>query len=144
MEGLLKVAEQLVINRLISNSAPVTGVTKARLALLGLSGFLCLVGATFFTIATYFWALSVYDKPTALFIVSGIMFVIAVLCVILYSFISYMMNKRIKETKEEAIKTAAILLEVANQELSIAVQKNPEMSMALATLAGWIAAKKVI
>ena len=72
------------------------------------------------------------------------MFVIAVLCVILYSFISYMMNKRIKETKEEAIKTAAILLEVANQELSIAVQKNPEMSMALATLAGWIAAKKVI
>lgn len=145
MNSLFAVAENLLIDRLISNGAPFTGSNKAGLGLIALAGFMFLMSMGFFTWAAYIWMANNLDPLTAAIITGGITFLVASLCTLgAYALLKYK-RYRIKKLKNEVSETInQVLAEFTGDEITQPIKDNPKSSALIASVAGLIVGDQIL
>jgi uncharacterized protein (DUF849 family) len=138
MNALYALAEQAVINGVLSKNTPFMRKNKVGLGLAALSGLLFFTSVVFAIIAAYGWLLATYAQPIAALIVAA-----AVLGgSIIVGFTGYaLLRKRPKPAMQEGEITTLIAdaVRLIDEELAEPVQDNPKTAVALAGLAGFVA-----
>lgn len=144
MNSILAMAEQLVLDKIISDKAPVTGESKIKVFLIAFSGFMALIGIGFISYATYLW-LSVHYPPVAVMAAMGgiALFFSLLSALVVYNIVEYK-NRKIKEMRLEIFKVAEDALNIFEKELSVPVNDNPKTSVLIASLAGYLAGDRFL
>lgn len=144
MRGSLKVAEQLVISRLISKGFSPSGKTGAGMSFLTLSGLLLLVAVGFFVYAAHLWFAKTYEPEVAFAMTGGVIVFFALLSALgAYGVHAYKKQKA-EIIKKEILHKMEDFFEAANDELGEPIQDNPKTSMLIASLAGFAAGERLL
>lgn len=144
MSNLLATAENLLIDRILSDDSPFSGKSKARLGLSTLAGLLLAVALGFFIYASYIWMTSNYPPETAAIMAGGLTLLTSCICSLSAYAIAHYKRTRIKQMKQDMTKTMQNALEMADDELSQPIKDNPKTAILIASLAGFIAGEKLI
>jgi F0F1-type ATP synthase membrane subunit a len=144
MNGVKLIAEQLLINSILSNGAPFTGKTKVGLGLIGLSGILLFIGTGFMIYAGYIWLSAQYSPELAAAFTGASMMAAALVCALCaYAFLHYRRYnmRRVRKDVETALHMA---LEFVDDELGSPIRENPKTAAAIALIAGFLTGDKVL
>jgi len=142
MGALLATAESLVIDRLLSSDAPMTGKSKAGFGLFAFAGLMLLVAVGFFLYAAFLWLDGNYAPEVAAMLAGALTAGVALICgLIAYGVLLYKRH-RIRKMRQEIAGTVQTALELADEELSQPVRENPKMAVLVASLAGYIVGEK--
>lgn len=138
MSGALKVAEQLLMNRIISNNFPLSGKTKAGLGFGALSGLLVLIGISFLIYAAHLWLTNNFAADAAAALTGCMAFVLAGLSGLTALGVMQYKKSKAEKIKQEIQHTIMQAIEVANDEFGEPIKENPKTAVTAATLAGFM------
>lgn len=138
MNPALAIAEQMLVDRLMSNKAPLTGESKAKLALLVFSGVMGSAALGFAIYALYLWLSTSFTPLTTMLGMAGAMGLLSLIAIALFFGVSKLKRRIIKQKRDEIIKLAEDALKVINHEASEPIKENPLTSTLIATFAGFI------
>lgn len=138
MNPAFAIAEQMLMDRLMSNKAPLTGESKIKLILLTFSGVMILGTIGFALYAMYLWLSSNYAPTTVMFSMAGAMATLSVLAINMYFAISAYKRRKIKQKRDEMIVIAKDILSVANHEFSEPIKDNPLTATLIAAFSGYV------
>lgn len=144
MNAALAIAEQMLIDRLMSNKAPLTGESKIKFTLLAFAGSMALGTIGFLLYAMYLWLNANYDPTVVMFSMAGVTSLLSLLAINLFFALSAYKKRKIKEKRDEIIKIAEDTLTIANHKLSEPIKESPLTATLIASLAGFIAGEKLI
>ncbi len=143
MNGLLKVAEQLVVDRLISNDFPLTGSSKARLSFGALSGLFALAGLCFFIFAAYLWLTSNFAPDVAAALAGLLVMIVSGVLALSGYLIKRYKRKRVEELRDDIRESILEALDVLNDEYGAPVRENPKASVCAASAAGYMVGQRL-
>lgn len=144
MTPLFAIAENLLIDRLVSNDAPLTGKSKAGIGLTFFAGFMLLTACGFFIYAAYLWMSSRFEPEIAASIAGGFTLMLSALCALgAYAIVQYK-RYRLSKLKSEITDTMYSALDLAETELAEPIKNNPKTAVLVASLAGFIAGEKFL
>lgn len=143
MSGLLKVVEQILIDRVISNDFPLTGKSKARLSTGALSGLLAFVALCFFIFAAYLWLTSNYAPDVAAALMGLLVLSLAGITALTGYLITRYKRKRVAQLREEIQDSIATALQVANDEYGAPVKEHPKAAVSAASAAGYMLGQRL-
>jgi len=144
MHALIGIAEQMIIDRLVSGHAPLTGRSKAVMALYGFAGFLL---ALAFGYAVYAFNLSmtgIYTPELAALMTAGLCLGLAILAVLSAILVTMLRRRKAAQFKRDAFEMAENLIAYVDEELKQPVNDNPKTALAIASIAGLIAGKRFL
>ena len=144
MSALLQTAEQMLVNRIISNAMPFTGRTKAGLGLAALTGLLVLTGFGFLVYAAFLWMNANYEPQVAAFYAGAGAFALAIITTLAAYLIMQYKQRRAEKARQELLQTIHLAMDVADEELSKPINENPKTTLLLASLAGYILADRFL
>ena len=136
MRLLLPIIEQAIINGVISKGAPLMHKNKAGLGLLALSGLITLVALGFLIFAGYGWLLINYDQPTAAFIVSAVLFALALVSVV-SAYFAFKKKPAVVADNSDVMQLISEITDVIGEELAEPIEEHPKTALLLASLAGF-------
>lgn len=146
MEQVFKLAENYVMQRVMSNHSPLTHANKALMALFAFGGLLLLIAIGFILSGFYQWFIQIMPLHEAnmVFGVLLLAFSLSMFCIITYGL-------RRKKEKTEALKNhmrdeVLLNLKLAQAELKDMhiLENHPKTCVALASLAGFILSEKAL
>lgn len=146
MISMLRIAESLILDRLISGQAPLTHKSKFALGMSIIAIFLMVCATGFFVYAAYLW-LSLQYEPHVTAVLSGAFALIIVIIMGIGTGLFAMYKKsRIKRFRESVTNDLQDMVANLADELDIGeyIRENPKTTLGLATLAGYIIAEKVL
>ena len=148
MRAFMLIAEQFLVDRLLSNGAPLSGKSKAGFGLMAFSGLFLIVGVLFMLYAAFIYLDATYSKDMAAFIMGGILMGLAGLTALVsYGVLRYKQRK-IRQFKQETIETVeqslGHVMGILDKELSAPVKDNPKLAIFIATAAGFLAGDKCL
>lgn len=144
MRALMLIAEQFLVNRVLSNGAPLTGKSKAGFGLMAISGLFLIIGVLFILYAAFLWLNMNYPREIAAMMMGGILMILSLIVAgISYGILRYKQRK-IRQFKQETVETVEQVLNHINHELSAPVQQNPKMAVLIATAVGFLAGDKFL
>ncbi|MCE7887576.1 MAG: hypothetical protein DYH13_08785 [Alphaproteobacteria bacterium PRO2] len=133
--------EQAIISLLMQESRPVR--TKMEPALL-FAGFLAVAGGGFLVAAGYDWLITNYDLQTARLVIgAGTMSLGIIIAAAVYSIYAEK-RKQIEGYYSILKNNIHTALEVVGEELEEPIRENPKTAVMIASLAGYIAAEKLL
>ncbi len=144
MNAALAIAEQMLMDRLMSNKAPLTGESKAKIFLISFASFMGLVAICFMFCGLYLWLSANYSLTVTMFSMAAAAALLSILAIGIFFGISKYKRQIIKKKRAEIIKIAEDTLSVANQELSQPIKENPLTSTLISAFAGFIAGDKIL
>ncbi|MGB4108026.1 MAG: hypothetical protein WBK55_09580 [Alphaproteobacteria bacterium] len=133
--------EQAIISLLMQESRPVRNQMGPALLL---AGFLAVAGSGFLVAAGYDWLVTHYDLQTARLVIGAL---ILSLGVIIAAVVYGVYNEKRKQLQgyygilKDNLHSA---LEVVGEELEEPIRENPKTAVMIASLAGYIAAEKLL
>lgn len=139
MHALMPLAEQAIVSGLLSKKAPLARKNKFGLALVALAGLFFCVAVIFSILAGYGWLLTQYSQPMAALMVSGS---VLVLCLGCGAGGYLLLKKKPRPSMAEAdiAQTMSLITDIVGDELAETIQENPKTAVAIASLAGFVAA----
>lgn len=144
MIGFLDIAEQIIVDRIISNKVPVTGESKIKFFLIALSGLLGLAGLGFSFFALYLWLSTNYTAVvTAAGLGISMLVLSALFALSTYSLILYK-RREMKRMRKDFIELTEKTLEIFEKELSKPVNDNPKTSVLISSVAGYLAGERFL
>ena len=138
MTGVLKIAEQLLMNQIISNNFPLSGKTKAGLGLSCLSGLLIFTGLVFFIYAANLWLNNNFSADIAAALTGCVAFSFAAIISLIALSISQYKKIKAAKMKQEIQHTIMQAIEIANDEFSDPIKDNPKTAVTGAALTGFM------
>ncbi len=143
MRGTFKVAEQLLISRLLSDGFSPSGKTKAGMSFLTLSGLLLLVALGFFVYAAHIWFIKNYAPEIAFSMTGGVILFFSLICALAAYIVREYKKLKVEKIKSTLIHKMEDIFEVANDEIGEPIQENPKTSVLIASLAGFAAGERL-
>ena len=146
MEQLLKIGEQVLVDRLINKHSPVTHKSKIGLFAFGLAGILFLMGIGVLLYACYVWFTMAYTPIIASMLLSALLIAASVLLCMIMVAVSAYQRRKVIQMRNDITSDISAALHMFEEEIDIsqALKDNPKTTVALATLAGFIAAEKIL
>lgn len=138
MSGALKVAEQLLMNLIISNDFPLSGKTKAGLGFGALSGLLVFTGFGFLIYAMHLWLTNNFAADVAAALTGCMAFGLAGLSGLIALGVMQYKKSKAEKMKQEIQHTIMQAIEVVNDEFGEPIKENPKTAITAATLAGFM------
>lgn len=144
MNNILSLAEQVVVDRVLSNNPPVSGKTKAGVSFMLISAFFVFIGLAFLMYAGFLWLLRNYSfEEAALGVGLGSLLLAGVIGLISYITLKYRQAK-IKQAKQDLIETMEAAIELADHEFSEPIRNNPKTSILVASVAGYVVGERFL
>ncbi len=143
MRGYMKVAEQLLISRIMSNGFPLSGKSKTGFSLMALSGLMLAVALGFFVYAAHLWFAKTYEPEVAALFTAAIALGLSVISLISSYFVLQYRKFKMRRMKDEITSKIQSTIDVANDEFGDVIQDNPKAAVALASVAGFLAGEKL-
>jgi hypothetical protein len=146
MEQVLKLAENYMIQRVVSDHSPLTHANKAALSLSIFGSILGVVALGFILFGTLLW-LHQNMPPYEAYIIFGVLLlVISIISFLIIGFIQWQKRKKTLAFKNQIRDEALLTLKLAEAEIKDLqiLENHPKTCVALASLAGFIIAEKVI
>lgn len=144
MSLLFTVAEEVLVNRVLSNKAPVTGRSKLGLIIIILTTLFVLAGLGFALYSATVWLNTVFSAHLASLIMAGALFTLALFSSALFLIYSRYKQSKVKEARQDMAETIEMGINLINKELSEPVSNNPKQAMLIASLAGFVAGDKFL
>jgi len=141
---LLGLAEQYFLRKIVSGDFPFGRTSHAASWLRVFAGILSVVGTGFLVAAMYYWLKDNYSPDVAALIAAASIFAVALLSAGIAGLIVAERRSRMAKMKDEVKKNLAAVFETLDDELGQPVRNNPGASVALAALAGFITADRLI
>jgi len=141
---LLGLAERYFLQKIVSGDFPFTRYSRAASYLRLFAGVLAVIGTCFLVAAMYYWLKNNYAPDVAALIAAASIFAVALLSAGIAGLIVIERRSRMARIKEEVKKNLAAVFETLDDELGKPVRDNPGASVALAALAGFVAADRLI
>lgn len=136
MSPYIKVAEQILIDRVVSKKFPITRKSKANLGLLALSGFFGLAGVGFLIYALHLSLGTVFQPEMAAMLTGLCLLALSAISAIVTMFIVKQKRKEVERNTKETIQHIQGFIDAANDEFGAPIQENPKTAVALATVLG--------
>ncbi len=143
MTPYIKMAEHLLIDRVVSKKFPITGKSKASFGLLALSGFFFVVGAGFFIHAAHIWFGNTYPPEIAAAYTGLLCMGLCAIAAGAMLVIIKQSRRKVEQSTKEAIHQVQGLINAANDEFGEPIQENPKTAVALATALGMAVGNKL-
>ncbi|MBI1301923.1 MAG: hypothetical protein GC137_09745 [Alphaproteobacteria bacterium] len=144
MSVLLATAENILVDRLVSDKPPFTRRSKTGFGLFALAGLLLGIALCFLIYASHLWLAENYPPETAAMFAGFLALGLAALCCLFaYGVIQYK-RSQVKKLKKEIANTMNSVLEIANEEFGQPIKDNPKTAVIIASLAGFIAGETFI
>ena len=147
--SLASLAAQIVFNSMVGPRARPVKKLKAELAIMVLAGLLGSAGAVLLILALYQW-LALYYAPPVAALIAGLALYIAAILLLIGARLAG--GKRMRRevdapSLEQKIESVAKLVEMTlgtlKREIATPVQDNPSVSLLVASIAGFLAARLV-
>lgn len=143
MEQVLKLAEDMLVKRVMSNHAPLTHTNKAMMALGVMIAALMVMGFGFMLAGLYIYLTATMPLFQALIIFGGVLILLSTVLVGLTCSIEKAKQKKIQDAQDSVKKDIIDFIkridtEMINSEL---IQNNPKSVVSLSALAGYLVAK---
>lgn len=144
MNGVLNLAEQVLVDRVLSNDAPLNGKNKTGISFALISSLFLILGFAFIFYAAFVWLQNNYPAEEAAIMMGGFaIFLAACNGLVAYGLLKYK-RKKIKQMKNELIATIEEALEFSNEELADPIKENPKSSVLIASVAGFLAGERFL
>jgi hypothetical protein len=145
MEQVLKLAENYVMQRVMSNHAPLTHANKISLVLPILIGIMSAIGAILCLSGAYIWLSNTLPLYSALSIMGGIFFIIALLLMLGFTHFNRIKAKKTRHAREQLIHDVKIGIQSLDYELSKIdlIKENPKTCVSIATVLGYVISNKL-
>lgn len=144
MNGLLGIAEQLVISSVVANNVPFASKSKVEFILLAISGFLLFLSVGFIIFGGYLWLSENYGSDVAALMVGVAVLILSLLTAAAAVAILKYKEKRFNAVTDSVLNTLQSFMSVADEELGAVVNKNPKASLAVASTLGLLLGKKFL
>ena len=143
MIPVMKLAEQVLVDRIISNKCPITRKSKAHLGVLALSCFFFITGTGFMIYAGFIWLNKVFEPEVAAAFTGLSLFALSIVFgAMVMALIRYKRVEAERSTKE-AIHNLQGMLNAANDEFGEPIQENPKTALITATMLGLAIGNKI-
>lgn len=145
MEQVLKLAENYVIKRVMSNHAPLTHANKITMVLPLLISILIALAMTLCLCGLYVWLLTIGPMHNALLILGAVFFMISLVFIIALIVFNRIKERKIKRARQQFVNDITLGFHALDSELSKIefIQKNPKICASLATILGYITSNKL-
>ncbi len=145
MEQVLRLIENYVVQRVVSNHAPLTHANKAFLSLPIIAGVLFIVGSAFCLTGLYMWLSLTLPTYQAVSILGGVFFALSIIFLIGFFSLEKYKAKKVRQARNHFINEIMSGIKTIDHELSNIdlVKDNPKMTCASALMAGYAMARKV-
>jgi hypothetical protein len=144
MNSLLDIAEQILIDRIISNKAPVTGESKAKMVLVTLSGILGLAGIGVILYGIFLWLSVNYSQQATMMIMGSIMILLSIFSGLSIYAIQLYKRKQMQIMKAEVLALFEDSISVFEKELSRPVNDNPKTAILASSIVGYLAGERFL
>ncbi len=144
MSAYLKIAEQLVVDRLLGRAFPFTGKSKAVLMFIALAFVALFTALGFFIHGLHLWFVQEFEPHIAAILTGGSLMFVAFIFAFIAYIILYYKRIRVERMKVDIAHQVQSAFLVANTELGQPVKNNPKLSILAAALAGLIAGDKIL
>lgn len=133
--------EQAIISLLMQESRPVRAQMGPALLL---AGFLAVAGSGFLVAAGYDWLVAHYDLQTARMVIGALILSLGVI-IATAAYSVYDKKRRQLQSYYGVLKdNIHSALEIVGEELEEPIRENPKTAVMIASLAGYIAAEKLL
>lgn len=141
---LLPLVEGFLLDRMLHSGMFVSRRSKAGIVLLIMAGLLSLVALLFVIVAGYQWALAHFTADKAALLTA--LFILAVAAALTAGALHLLHRRqsRFKEMKQELTQQLTSLYDAVAEEMDDPVRNHPKTTVALATLAGFLLANRVL
>lgn len=143
MNALIPIIEQLLVNGALRKKSSLVKSSKYGLALIAISGLLAFIAIFFLALSGYGWLLMNYEQPLAALISAASTLAVAGVAGMSGYFIILRKKRQISARKNDLVQNALDIGEAFGEELSQSTQENPKTAVALASIAGFIAAESL-
>jgi hypothetical protein len=144
MPKLLAIAETLLLDRVLSQGWPVSNKSKAGFALILLSALLGAVATGLLIVALHAWLGTQFTPDLAALITAGVVFALSIIAALTAAGIMHKRTLHMQSMKNDLKGNLQTILASFDDELGDHVRENPAMALALATVAGFILADRVL
>lgn len=141
MKALIPIAEKLILDQVLSSKPPVSARMKATGLFLGLCLFFFFAGLIALSYGLFLYLALHMPQFEAAFITGGALLFLALLTAL--SFYVYQAFKRKKKEakRQETEELVGVIIETIRSDLAQTTRENPETTLLLTALSGFIAGK---
>lgn len=144
MNPLYSVAQQMLMDRFLSDKLPLSGESKLKSMMLAFSGLMALLAVGFILTAAYFWLNLNYPPPITYACMGALSLFIALISLsILYIAMSYK-EHRIQKVKHDIIELAENTLDTLEEEFGEPIRDNPKLAVIISSAAGFLAGERFL
>jgi len=144
MTPYIKVAEKLLIDRIVSNKFPITRKSKVNIGLLALSCFFFIVGTGFLIYAAHIWFGNNFEPELAAALTGLVCFSLCVLSLAILALLAHYRRSEMEKNTQETIQQIQGFIDTANDEFGEPIQENPKTAVALATALGLAVGNRIL
>jgi hypothetical protein len=144
MPKLMAIAETLVLEQILARSLPVSKKSRAGLALFAFSALLLIVATGFLIAAFHSWVVAQFAPDIAALITAGVVFALAIIAALTAYGVMHQRELRMAAVKHDLKSNLQDVFAAFDDELGDKVRENPVTAVALAGLAGFILADRVL
>lgn len=146
MEQLLKLAENYVMQRVMSNHAPLTHTNKAFVVMAMFASIIMVASMGFALAGLYLWLSAIMPQFQALALFGGVLFALSLVIfaalAVMHRVREYKIQRAQKRIRDEMFLTFK-LAESEFKDLEL-MENHPTACLALSSLAGFVLAEKLI
>lgn len=142
MNAILKIVEQVAMDKFINNKSSMGGfVRKSKIMtpFFVVSGLMVVISLAFTQYAAFLWLKTLYQPEVAAMATAGLAFAVALCSTLLGYLILSLRRKKVEQKKDEVSDVVKTTLELLQKEVNDNVHSNPKMTVLTAALAGYAA-----
>lgn len=142
MAALKAIAETVLLEQVLSHALPKK--SKAGLGLQLLAGVLVIVALGFLIAALHAWLVAQYTPDVAALITAGAIFALAMVAALAAYGVAHQRRLRVAMFKHDMKNNIQNVIDTFDEELGEHVRENPVTALAVAGIAGFILADRVL
>jgi hypothetical protein len=143
MRGLTRIAEHIILEKVLSGGVTFHSQNKFKQAFLTLAGIFALLSLGFFIYASHLYLQTQYPPEEAAFYTSLIALSISLLMFAGALTVMYYKQRVLKHIRSEVSSLLHSLIDFIEEEFKEPVQENPKTSVTVASIAGYMAGQKL-
>lgn len=144
MSALKAIAESVLLEQVLTRAIPMTQKSKAGLGLQLLAGMLVIVALGFLIAAFHAWLSAQYTSDVASLITAGAIFALAMISSLAAYGVAHKRRIRMALFKHEMKNNIQTVIDTFDDELGEHVRDNPVAALAIAGVAGFLLADRVL
>ena len=146
MDQFLKIAERVLVDRLISKHSPVTHKSKVGIFIFALAGVLFLIGLGMMLYASYVWFTMTYTPLIASMMLSAMLIATSILLCVCVCAVTAYQRRKIIQMRSDITSDISAVINLFEDEFDISqpLKNNPKTVTAIAAMCGFIAGDKFL